>query len=65
MTTDIHHHCEPDNLGGTVEIAERIFHPQKLRTALALLKANCSDNALQAVASASFIKILQKPGVFF
>ncbi len=44
---DIHHHREADDLGRTVEIAEGIFHPQTLRTALAQRKPICSDNAAQ------------------
>ena len=42
---DAHHHREADHLGRIVEITEGIFHPEKLRTAFALLKPICSDNA--------------------
>jgi hypothetical protein len=42
--TDVHHRREADDLGRTVEMAERIFHPPKLQTNLTQFKANCSDN---------------------
>ena len=43
---DIHHHREADDLGRTVEIAEGIFHPQRLRTGTVSLKPFCSDNVV-------------------
>ena len=42
---DIHHHCKADDLGGTVEIAERISHPRRLRNAPTRLKPIWSDTA--------------------
>jgi len=43
--TDIHHHRQADDLARTVEIAERIFHPTKLRTTLLRIKPVCFDTA--------------------
>lgn len=42
---NVHHHREADDLGRTVEIAERIAHRGKLRIAPAPLKPVYSDNA--------------------
>ena len=44
--TDVHHHREVDNLGRTVEAAERISHPQRLCGGVGRLKLDCSDTAL-------------------
>jgi hypothetical protein len=41
----IHHHRQANDLGRRVEIAERIFHPPKLRGGPDPLKLFCSDNA--------------------
>jgi len=42
---DVHHHREADDLRRTVEIAERILHPPKLRIAAFRLKRISSDSA--------------------
>ena len=44
---DIHHHRQADDLGRRVEIAERIFHPTRLRTAQLRIKPVYFDNARQ------------------
>jgi hypothetical protein len=43
--TDVHHHRDADHLRRAVEIAERIFHPQRLRIDLAPFKSSWSDSA--------------------
>ena len=55
---DIHHHREADDLGRRVEIAERIFHPRRLRTGLASLKPIWSDSAFGENATDSVVKVL-------
>ena len=42
---DIHHHRQANDLVRRVEIAERIFHPPKLRTTPLRIKAVCFDSA--------------------
>jgi DNA-binding IscR family transcriptional regulator len=42
---DIHHHRQADDLGRTVEIMERVFHPSRLKNGLVCLKPFCSDTA--------------------
>ena len=41
----IHHHRQTNDLGRRVEIAERIFHPRRLRNGPCYLKPICSDSA--------------------
>jgi hypothetical protein len=36
--TDVHYHREADYLGRTIEISERILHPEKLRNFRSWLK---------------------------
>ena len=43
---DVHHHRQADDLGGTVEITERISHRQRLRARPVSLKPIWSDTAL-------------------
>jgi hypothetical protein len=43
--SDIHHPRKADNLGRTVEIAEGISHPRRLRTTLFRIKPVCFDSA--------------------
>jgi hypothetical protein len=47
----IHHHRQANDLGRRVEIAERIFHPPKLRGGPDSLKLFCSDNASERLCS--------------
>jgi len=47
--TDVHHHRETDDLGRTVETAERISHPERLCGSLGQLKPDCSDTALSSI----------------
>ena len=44
--TEVHHHREADDLGRTVEIAERIFHPLTLRAVLLRINMSYFDNAV-------------------
>jgi hypothetical protein len=41
--SNIHHHCEADDLGGTVELTECIFHLLRLKIDFVRLKPFCSD----------------------
>jgi hypothetical protein len=41
--SNIHHHCQGDDLERTVEITECIFHLRRLKTGLVCLKPICSD----------------------
>ena len=43
---NVQQHRQADHLGRAVEIAERIFHPAKLRTTPDGIKASCFDNAI-------------------
>ncbi len=47
--TDVHHHGEADYLGRTVEIAERIFHPPRLRADPTRFKPIWSDTAVHSI----------------
>jgi len=47
--TDVHHHRETDDLGRTVETAERISHPERLCGSLGQLKPDYSDTALSSI----------------
>jgi len=47
--SNIHHHRQTDDLGRTVEIAEGVFHPRRLRAGTVSLKPFCSDNAVETV----------------
>ncbi len=43
---DIHHDCQADDLGRSLEITEWISHRRMLRDVLSALKNSCSDNAV-------------------
>ncbi len=45
--SDIHYHCQADNLGRAIEIAEWIAHCRRLRNLAGTLKPIYSDNAMQ------------------
>jgi hypothetical protein len=45
LLADVHHHRQADDLGQTVAITERIFHPPRLKNGLVCLKPFCSDTA--------------------